>query len=69
MRLATFTHDARTRIGIVTDDALLDLSELAPELPTDMRAFLAAGDEAMAGGRAALERGSRPSSSEVSRPG
>ena len=46
MRLATFTHDARTRIGIVTDDALLDLSELAPELPTDMRAFLAAGDQA-----------------------
>ena len=58
MRLATFTHGARTRIGIVSDNALLDLSELAPELPTDMRSFLAAGEQAMARARAVLESGS-----------
>ncbi len=47
MKLATFTQHGQTRIGVVVGNALVDLSTAAPELPTDMVAFLAAGDTAM----------------------
>jgi 2-keto-4-pentenoate hydratase/2-oxohepta-3-ene-1,7-dioic acid hydratase in catechol pathway len=36
MRLATFEHDGRQRIGVVVDEAIFDLSQVAPELPRDM---------------------------------
>jgi 2-keto-4-pentenoate hydratase/2-oxohepta-3-ene-1,7-dioic acid hydratase in catechol pathway len=51
MKLVTFTAARRTRIGIVVDDAVVDLSEVVPELPTDMRAFLNAGANAWAKAR------------------
>ena len=35
MKLATFTHQGRTRIGVVTDGGVVDLSQAAPELPSD----------------------------------
>ena len=53
MKLATFTHDGRTRIGVVTDAGIIDLSTAAPDLPTDMRSFLAAGAAAMTTAREA----------------
>ncbi len=47
MKLVTFTHNQQTRIGIVVDEAVIDLSLCAPELPRTMREFLEAGDTAM----------------------
>ena len=42
MRLATFTHNNATRIGVVTDQSIIDLATV-PDLPRNMTAFLAAG--------------------------
>ncbi len=53
MKLATFTHQGRTRIGVAEGEAILDLSTAAPALPTDMRSFLEAGEPAMRAARAA----------------
>src|SRR5881628_178615 len=58
MKLATFTHDGATRIGVVTGEEIVDLASAAPTLPRDMVAFLAAGDAAIAAARQA-ERGAR----------
>ncbi|MEQ9005246.1 MAG: DUF2437 domain-containing protein, partial [Pseudomonadales bacterium] len=43
MKLVTFTAEGTTRIGIADDDGILDLAAAAPELPRDMKSFLAAG--------------------------
>ena len=48
MKLATFTHDRRTRVGVVVGNAVVDLQATAPGLPREMCAFLAAGPDAMA---------------------
>jgi 2-keto-4-pentenoate hydratase/2-oxohepta-3-ene-1,7-dioic acid hydratase in catechol pathway len=47
MKLATFTSDGSTRIGVVVDDSIVDLSRAAPGLPTDMVRFLEAGQRAI----------------------
>ena len=47
MKLATFTHQGRTGIGVVTDESIVDLAAAAPELPREMVAFLGAGREAL----------------------
>jgi len=54
MKLATFTHSGTTRIGVVDGDQIIDLSAAAPTLPTEMVAFLEAGDPALEGARSAL---------------
>ena len=51
MKLATFTHDGATRIGVVTGEQVVELATVAPGLPRDMVAFLAAGGAAMAAAR------------------
>ena len=51
MKLATFTHDGATRIGVVMGEQVVDLATVAPGLPRDMVAFLAAGGAAMAAAR------------------
>jgi len=56
MKLATFTHDRKTRIGLVVGDALIDLAAAEPGLPTDMKTFLEAGDEAWQRARNAERR-------------
>lgn len=53
MKLATFTHQGRTRIGVVQASGMLDLSASAPALPQEMRAFLEAGAPALQAARAA----------------
>lgn len=40
MKLATFTHQGATRIGVVRDDGIVDLAAAAPELPREMIGFL-----------------------------
>ena len=52
MKLATFTEGARTRIGVVEGDDIVDLST-EPALPTDMMALLGAGAAGLAAARAA----------------
>lgn len=47
MKLATFTHQGRTGIGVVSDDSIVDLAAAAPALPREMVAFLGAGREAL----------------------
>ena len=47
MKLVTFTHSERTRIGVVSDDMVIDLSQAAPVLPRTMLEFLEAGAAAM----------------------
>ena len=47
MKLVTFSESSSTRIGLLRGQQIIDLSALAPSLPTDMLAFLQAGDKAM----------------------
>jgi 2-keto-4-pentenoate hydratase/2-oxohepta-3-ene-1,7-dioic acid hydratase in catechol pathway len=65
MKLATFTHDGRTRIGIAGDDGVVDLSEAAPELPREMQALLEAGPSALQAAGDAAAAGERILLSEV----
>ena len=53
MRLVTFTHSGSSRLGVLNGESITDLSRAAPELPTEMNAFLRAGDGAMETARAA----------------
>lgn len=60
MKLVTFTSQDATRVGVVVDEAVVDLAAAAPALPREMCAFLAAGPSALAAARAASDgRGSR----------
>jgi 2-keto-4-pentenoate hydratase/2-oxohepta-3-ene-1,7-dioic acid hydratase in catechol pathway len=43
MKLVTFTHSGSTRIGLATGEEVLDLAAAVPDLPQEMREFLAAG--------------------------
>lgn len=47
MKLATFTYQGVTRIGVVNGDAIVDLAAAAPQLPREMISFLEAGAEAI----------------------
>jgi 2-keto-4-pentenoate hydratase/2-oxohepta-3-ene-1,7-dioic acid hydratase in catechol pathway len=58
MKLATFTHGDRTRIGVVVDDTIVDLSVTAPDLPTEMVEFLEAGSPALESARVACQAAS-----------
>ena len=55
MRLITFTDKKSTRIGILQDDRIVDLSVAAPDLPKEMVAFLEAGDAALEKARAVAD--------------
>ena len=56
MKLATFTHRASTRLGVVENDQVIDLAVAAPALPREMIAFLAAGTPAMDAARTAAAK-------------
>ena len=55
MKLATFTAGGATRIGIVVDEEIVDLTTHAPGLPTEMTTFLQRGNDALAAARRAVE--------------
>ncbi len=59
MKLATFTHEGITRVGVVTGDEIVDLAAAAPDLPHQMVALLELGPEALTAAHAALARGPR----------
>ena len=48
MKLVTFTHQDKTRVGILKDEMVVDLAAAAPDLPTEMIALLSAGPDALA---------------------
>jgi 2-keto-4-pentenoate hydratase/2-oxohepta-3-ene-1,7-dioic acid hydratase in catechol pathway len=48
MKLCTFLQAGAPRVGVVIDDAVVDLSAAAPALPRDLAALLAAGPAALA---------------------
>ncbi|NDY93521.1 fumarylacetoacetate hydrolase family protein [Ideonella livida] len=45
MKLARYTLNARTGVGIVSGDRIIDLATALPEAPTSIRAILAAGPQ------------------------
>jgi 2-keto-4-pentenoate hydratase/2-oxohepta-3-ene-1,7-dioic acid hydratase in catechol pathway len=55
MKLATFTQDHRTRVGVVLGDEIADLSTV-PGVPSDMVALLNAGPAGMDAARAAEQK-------------
>jgi len=59
MKLATFSRNGRSGIGVVLDETILDLSDAAPHLPTDMLALLEAGPDALAAARETAQRPGR----------
>ena len=65
MKLATFTHLAATRIGVVVGDEVVDLAAAVPEMPRQMEAFLAAGAHALERARGAALDGPRLPLAEV----
>lgn len=48
MRLVTFRHADRERIGVQLESHILDLSRVSAGIPTDMKAFLSLGDSTLA---------------------
>ncbi len=71
MRLVTYTHAGDTRLGAMLDDThVVDLERASGgKLPSDMLAFLAAGDEAMAAARAAVDAASAAATAGASASG
>ena len=47
MKLATFSHGGTTRVGVVDGEEVVDLAAAGPDLPSEMTALLAAGDDAL----------------------
>jgi 2-keto-4-pentenoate hydratase/2-oxohepta-3-ene-1,7-dioic acid hydratase in catechol pathway len=47
MRLVTFCHEERKRIGVQLESHILDLSRVSAGIPTDMKAFLSLGQSAL----------------------
>src|SRR4029450_2501959 len=66
VKLATFTHAGRTRIGLVDESEIVDLAAAVPDLPQEMCAFLRAGQPALDAARHALaNRSARLRQSDV----
>jgi 2-keto-4-pentenoate hydratase/2-oxohepta-3-ene-1,7-dioic acid hydratase in catechol pathway len=65
MKLATFSHDGSTRLGVVDGDEIVDLAAAAPDLPREMVDFLAAGGDALLAAQAAISAGPRLPLAEV----
>lgn len=55
MRLVTFHHQNRERLGLQFESQNLDLSRASAGIPTDMKAFLALGESALAQAHEALD--------------
>ncbi|MBH80410.1 MAG: hypothetical protein CMQ49_07880 [Gammaproteobacteria bacterium] len=65
MKLITFTQGGNTRIGLLEQGNIIDLSVAAPTLPTDLAALLAAGDAALQAAQEARGLGPHLSAQEV----
>lgn len=58
MRLVTFDHQHTRRIGAIKNNAIIDLHAADAAIPSAMRDFLCAGDDALTRAHVALEKGS-----------
>jgi 2-keto-4-pentenoate hydratase/2-oxohepta-3-ene-1,7-dioic acid hydratase in catechol pathway len=58
MKLARFALNGSTRLGVVLDDEVVDLSVAAPDLPVDMPDLLVLGEEGTRAAEAAAVRAS-----------
>lgn len=58
MKLVTFTQAGSTRIGVLDNSSVVDLSAAAADLPREMCAFLEAGNDALATAKQAVSNGS-----------
>lgn len=65
MKLATFTHDLKTRFGVVDADRVVDVTSGASDLPRDLASFLELGPGAFERVRAALKSAPRLGLAEV----
>ncbi len=65
MKLATFTHAGRQRIGVVEGDEVCDVGAVDASLPTDMIALLSGGRDARDAARKAAARAPRLALAEV----
>lgn len=66
MRLVTFTERQTTRIGLLRDAGVIDLSQACPELPRDMLSFIQAGPQARSAATAAATQPSHFDLSQIS---
>ena len=57
MRLVTFTHQRQRRLGARAGDSIIDLSAADPSIPSTMKEFLEAGDNAISRAQAAIDSG------------
>ena len=65
MQIVSFTEKGNPRIGLLQGDGIIDLSQTAPELATDMLSFLQQGEAAMAMARASMGGSPHFSTGEV----
>jgi 2-keto-4-pentenoate hydratase/2-oxohepta-3-ene-1,7-dioic acid hydratase in catechol pathway len=65
MKLATFTYQGSTRIGVVVDQQVADVCATASEVPRDMVALLTAGPEALERVKRAVANAPRITLSQV----
>ncbi|MDM0049426.1 fumarylacetoacetate hydrolase family protein [Variovorax sp. J22R115] len=54
MKFTTFLHNGHARLGVVDGDQLIDLQAAQPQVPSDLRAALAAGVDLAAAAEAAI---------------
>ncbi len=57
MRLVTFTHQGQRRLGARSGDSIIDLSTADPSIPSTMKEFLEAGDNAISRAQAVIDKG------------
>ena len=55
MRLLTFEHQGQQRIGARTSNGIVDLNQADPNIPAQMRDFLAGGEASLQAARSAAE--------------
>lgn len=55
MKLATFSHQGATRVGVVIDGGVVDLALVAPDLPRTLHGLLIAGPDALEAAQSASE--------------
>ena len=65
MKVARFTHSERTRLGVVLDDSVADVSAVEADLPDDVAGVFAAGDRALEAVRGAADRAPRIALADV----
>lgn len=56
MRLLSFRYDGRDRVGVRVGDEVVDVAEVAPDLPSSVLGVLQGGSEALAAIQAAVGR-------------